>query len=75
MPRLYISLHLRIFSHLFQRRRLFKMGSDNRGPQVSGVASFFLALSTIVIILRAYCRVCVVKNFGYDDWFAIIAWV
>lgn len=46
-----------------------------RGPQVAGVAGFFLALSTITIILRCYCRAIVVKNFGLDDWSALIAWI
>lgn len=47
----------------------------DRGPQVSAVAGLFLALSTIGIILRCYCRAVVVKAFGLDDWFAVIAWV
>lgn len=47
----------------------------DRGPQVSAVAGLFLALSTIGIILRCYCRAIVVKAFGLDDWFAVIAWV
>jgi len=46
-----------------------------RGPQVAGVAGFFLALSTITIVLRCYCRAIVVKSFGIDDWSALIAWV
>lgn len=51
------------------------MNLDNRGPQVSGVAGFFLALSTIAIALRCYCRIFVVKSFGADDSFAVVAWV
>ncbi|OBT77920.1 hypothetical protein VF21_04339 [Pseudogymnoascus sp. 05NY08] len=47
----------------------------DRGPQVSAVAGLFLALSTIGIILRCYCRAVVVKAFGLDDWFAVIAWI
>jgi hypothetical protein len=47
----------------------------DRGPQVSAVAGLFLALSTIAIILRCYCRAVIVKAFGADDWFAVIAWV
>ncbi|KFY13955.1 hypothetical protein V491_06210 [Pseudogymnoascus sp. VKM F-3775] len=47
----------------------------DRGPQVSAVAGLFLALSTIGIILRCYCRAFVVKSFGMDDWFAVLAWV
>jgi hypothetical protein len=51
------------------------MQEENRGPQVSRVAGGFLALSTITIVLRCYCRAFVVKNFGLDDWSAIAAWV
>ncbi|KAE9363787.1 hypothetical protein N431DRAFT_422815 [Stipitochalara longipes BDJ] len=46
-----------------------------RGPQVAGVAGFFLALSTITILLRCYCRALVVKSFGLDDWSALVAWI
>lgn len=45
------------------------------GLQVMGVYSFFLALTTVTIILRTYCRVFVLKNFALDDWLAITAWV
>jgi hypothetical protein len=51
------------------------MAAENRGPQVSGVAGGFLALSTIAIVLRCYCRAFVVKSFGLDDWSAVAAWV
>jgi hypothetical protein len=47
----------------------------DRGPQVSAVVGLFLALSTIGVLLRCYCRIVVVKAFGLDDWFAVIAWV
>ncbi|KAG0647006.1 hypothetical protein D0Z07_6147 [Hyphodiscus hymeniophilus] len=46
-----------------------------RGPQVLAVGGFFLALSTISIALRCYCRAFVVKSFGLDDILAVIAWV
>jgi hypothetical protein len=45
------------------------------GPQVIGVYSFFLALTTVAITLRTYCRVYVLKNFALDDWLAVTAWV
>jgi hypothetical protein len=51
------------------------MAAENRGPQVSGVAGLFLALSTLTILLRCYCRALVVKNFGIDDWSCLVAWV
>lgn len=47
----------------------------DRGPQVSAVVGLFLSISTIAIVLRCYCRIVVVKAFGLDDWFALIAWV
>ena len=45
------------------------------GPRVIGVYSFFLALTTVAITLRTYCRVYVLKNFALDDWLAVTAWV
>jgi hypothetical protein len=46
-----------------------------RGPELIGVYSFFLALTTITVFLRTYCRSLVVKNFALDDWFALLSWV
>lgn len=46
-----------------------------RGPELLGTLGLFIALSTITIALRVYCRVVLVKNFGMDDWFAVLAWV
>lgn len=51
------------------------MSHENRGPQVMGIASSFLALTTIAIALRCYCRALVAKCFGLDDWLAVAAWV
>jgi len=51
------------------------MKPAGRGPEVVGVYSFFLALTTLTIFLRVYCRLVLVKNFGLDDWFGVIAWV
>jgi len=49
--------------------------TEDRSQEVSAVAGFFLVLSTISIALRCYCRIKVVKNFGWDDWFAVLAYV
>lgn len=45
-----------------------------RGHELLGTIGLFLALSTITVFLRVYCRVVLIKNFGMDDWFAVIAW-
>lgn len=46
-----------------------------RGPELVGTIGLFLALSSITVLLRVYCRLIVIKNFGMDDWFAVIGWV
>lgn len=46
----------------------------DRGHELLGVTGLFIALSTITVAMRTYCRVFLVKNFGLDDWFAVIAW-
>ena len=49
-----------------------------RGPEVLGVISLFIVLTTTTIALRIYCRSIVGKgrgNFGWDDTFAVVAWV
>ncbi|EAA33496.1 hypothetical protein GE21DRAFT_5286 [Neurospora crassa] len=45
-----------------------------RGPQVAGAAGLFVALSTVAVLLRCYCRVIIVKQFGLDDWLTFISW-
>lgn len=57
------------------KNKILNMAGENRGPQVAGVAGFFVSLSTIFVFLRVYCRVVVVKAFGADDYLAVIAWV
>ena len=49
--------------------------SDDRSGEVVGVIIFFLSLSTVAVALRCYCRIRVVKVFGWEDWLAIMAHV
>lgn len=46
-----------------------------RGPEVEGVYALWTALTCLTMGLRVYCRVHLVKKFGWDDWTATIAWV
>lgn len=46
-----------------------------RGIEILSVYSLFLALTTITVALRVYCRVHIQKAFGWDDWFATLSWV
>jgi hypothetical protein len=47
----------------------------DRGIQMLGVYSLFIALTTIATALRVYCRTVIVKKFGVDDYLAATAWV
>jgi hypothetical protein len=47
----------------------------DRPAAVRGVAAAFLALSTIAVLLRCYVRLRIVKAFGWDDGFMILAMV
>jgi hypothetical protein len=46
-----------------------------RGPQILGIYSFFVGLTTITLALRLYCRTYIQKAFGWDDYFAAFSWV
>jgi hypothetical protein len=46
-----------------------------RGIQMLGVYSTFVALTTIAVTLRVYCRSIIVKKFGVDDYLAVASWV
>lgn len=46
-----------------------------RGPQLVALYSFFVALTTVTVALRAYCRIYIQKAFGWDDYFTVLSWV
>lgn len=46
-----------------------------RGMQVLATYAVFAGLTTVAIALRVYTRVVIVRKFGLDDWFAVLAWV
>ncbi|TVY29039.1 hypothetical protein LHYA1_G002267 [Lachnellula hyalina] len=49
------------------------MGKVNRGPEVEAVAILFLTLTWVFVSLRCYVRAVMIKNFGTDDWLAVLA--
>ena len=51
------------------------MAKVNRGPQVAGVAYFFVSVTTVIIIARVFTRSVLMKSFGLDDVFAVLAQV
>lgn len=49
--------------------------SENRGPQLLAVVIAFLVTATAANAMRFYTRIGIVKAFGTDDWFMLIAYV
>ena len=45
------------------------------GPTLLGVAFSLLAVSTIFVALRFYCRQFIVRKIGTDDWIILVALV
>jgi len=45
----------------------------NRAHEFEGVLGTFLPVCIIAVALRSYCRHVLVKSFGLDDWFAVLA--
>ncbi|KAF1345029.1 hypothetical protein BDV97DRAFT_379093 [Delphinella strobiligena] len=49
--------------------------SETRDPQAIGAIIFLLCFTTIVLVLRVFSRVFLVKSFGLDDGLAIFGFV
>ena len=50
------------------------MVEDSRGT-INAVGWVFGSLCTVVVALRVYARAVIVKKFGWDDGFMVLAWV
>jgi hypothetical protein len=44
------------------------MAIQNRGPELQAVCYTLSIAAVIVLSLRVFVRVRLVKNFGFDDW-------
>ena len=49
--------------------------NENHGPVVTAVTAWMLAFSSAFVILRCISRLGIVKRWGWDDTFIIVAWV
>lgn len=48
---------------------------SGNGPKLIVTFSILTGITTIAIALRVYVRGWMVKNFGMDDWTAIVGWM
>jgi hypothetical protein len=47
------------------------MARDDRSAEFTGVLGFFITICTLLVLLRCYCKICIVKNFAADDYFSV----
>ncbi|KAI1492504.1 hypothetical protein F5X96DRAFT_381210 [Biscogniauxia mediterranea] len=47
------------------------MADDDRGPELGIITALFLGLSTVMIGLRCYVRIFMLKAFRTEDWLAV----
>lgn len=50
-------------------------GIDDRGSSVFAVTTATLILASLFVAARLYARLAIVRQFTYDDWFIISAWL
>jgi hypothetical protein len=51
------------------------MAREDRSPEFIGVLGFFIATCTLLVLLRVYCKLVIVKNFAADDYFSVLTLV
>lgn len=51
------------------------MARDDRSTEFTAVLGFFIALTTILVALRVYCKIFLVKSFAVDDYFSVLTLV
>jgi hypothetical protein len=48
---------------------------ENRGPELLAVCATFVSMAFVSVVLRCYVRLRIVKAFGWDDGFMVVALV
>jgi hypothetical protein len=47
----------------------------NNAPQIVSITAVFFAMAAIVVLLRCYVRIAMLKTFGADDYVMVLAMV
>lgn len=58
-----------------ERRSDPELSKDNLGPALIIVSWVFASISLIVIIMRTYVRVHILRRFNFDDWLIYLTFV
>lgn len=51
------------------------MARDDRSGEYTVVLGFFIAICTLLVLLRCYTKLVIVKNFAADDYFSVLTLV
>ncbi|KAK3201884.1 hypothetical protein GRF29_164g966336 [Pseudopithomyces chartarum] len=51
------------------------MARDDRSAEFTAVLGFFIAITTVLVALRVYCKIFLVKSFAADDYFSVLTLV
>ena len=51
------------------------MAREDRSGEFTGVLSFFICFCTLLVLLRCYCKLVIVKNFAADDYLSVLTLV
>jgi hypothetical protein len=49
--------------------------NESRAGLIIGITTFVVTVAGIAVTTRAYTRACILRQFGLDDWLAIVAFV
>lgn len=51
------------------------MARDDRASEYTGVLGFFIAICTLLVLLRCYTKIFIVKSFAADDYCSVMTLV
>lgn len=74
-PTTALEVHRKRNQTVYTAARMATTVIENRGPQLLAVDVFFMTMAIVTTLLRCYVRLFLVKTWGKDDWFMLIATV
>jgi len=51
------------------------MAKEDRSGEFVPVLGFFIAITTVLVALRCYCKIFIVKSFASDDYLSVVTLV
>jgi hypothetical protein len=67
-----LALWVSISAILYTTLLPITMTREDRSGEFTGVLGFFICICTLLVLLRCYCKLVIVKNFAADDYFSVL---